>query len=118
MVIEQIRDWVVIVTGIIWAIVYFGILVTVLVVGFLATKYLNKVHSLMRTRVNPMMTAVQAQAERVRVRTANLPGQPRPVGEEAPALPPGTSLASLIPSLPNLPFLHRRKPWYKRMLNL
>lgn len=114
-VLQDVRDWVVIVTGIIWALLYLGIFAAVAVVFVLARKYLNKAHELMHKKVQPMMGKVQDKAELVRLKTLTLPGQPPIPGSESvvSTLPIG---ASLRPILPRLPFFRRRRPWYKRIL--
>jgi hypothetical protein len=114
-VLQDVRDWVVIITGIIWALLYLGIFAVAVVVFTLANKYLNKAHALMAKKVRPMVGSVQDRAEQVRLKTLTLPGQPPIPGAESvvSTLPISTSLR---PLLPRLPFLRRKRPWYQRML--
>jgi len=114
-VLQDVRDWVLIVTGIIWALLYLGILAAVLVVYVLARKYLNQAHQMMQRKVKPLIGTAQDRAELVRLKTLTLPGQPPIPGAQSvvSTLPIG---ASLRPLLPRLPFLRRKRPWYRRIL--
>lgn len=117
-VLQDVRDWVVIISGIIWGLLYLGILAAVLLIFYFVRKYLNKAHELIRQKVQPLVGVVQDRAEQARLKTLTLPGQPPIPGAESvvSTLPIGASLRTGLPHLPRLPFLKRRRPWYRRIL--
>lgn len=110
---STIRAVVEIIVGILYTIVVLALLAVVIVVNMFASRYLNKAHTLMDTRLQPLMVNVQGKAELVRQRTAALPGQPRP----ADALPPPTGPGAVrLPFSPLIMFRRRKRPWWRRIL--
>jgi hypothetical protein len=111
----SIRDWVLIVVGIVYSFVFLTFLIITLVLGHFMSDYLGKGHEAMTGRVRPLVDHLQEQAEQLRLRTLTLPGQP--------ALPGSESVRASLPTTSNLrplslrmPSFRRRKPWWQRML--
>lgn len=112
---QSIRDWVLIVVGILYSLIFFALWIAVFVLGHLINSYLGKGHDLMIQRVRPFVSDLHAQAENLRLRTLTLPGQPPlPGSESIRATLPATR--SLRPLSLKIPFLGRRKSWWRRML--
>jgi hypothetical protein len=107
-VIENVRDVVLIVVGIVWGLIFLAITAVTLVVFFLLKKYLGIGQDFLRDRVGPMLEQVQERAEEVRQRTAALPRYDAPV---APRIRDKGA-----PFHVRLPFFRRRKPWWQKVL--
>src|SRR6266540_4285697 len=107
--VEALRDTVVVVAGIVWSIIFLALLGVTVVIYALASRYLGKARWFLHERVRPLFADVQARAEDIRVRTASLPGQPRPPG--VLTVTSGTRRAA-----PAFPFFRRRRKWWQRLL--
>lgn len=107
---ENIRDIVVVVAGIIWSLVFLVILIAVLIVFALVRNYLNAAHGFLRGRVRTLLDGIYGRIEALNTRTGQLssrpPLTPAPTGG---VLPPGLSF--------RIPFPWRRKPWWERVLH-
>jgi hypothetical protein len=106
--IGQIRDWVLIVAGILWTIVFLIVLIITLVVYYFTHKYLGVARDFLHIRVREFLGEVQDRAELVRQQTAALPRY------GAPVAPRVTERAQRPLSL-RLPF-RRRRPWWRKVL--
>lgn len=106
---DNVRDIVLIVTGIVWSIVFLAVLVVVLVVFAFARKYLNAAHGFLDDRARAFLGDVLVRVEAVNQRTAQLAGHPLPPG--IPVVRPAPPSLGL-----RLPFLRRRKPWWQKLL--
>jgi hypothetical protein len=106
--IGQVRDWVLIVTGIIWAILFLAILLVTLVIYYLLHKYLRIGRDFLHVRAREFLDQVEDKAEIVRQRTAMLPRYNAPVPPEVPE----RARRSLGFRLP----FRRRRRWWQRVL--
>ena len=106
---EQVRDVVVIVTGIVWSIVWLALLAVVLVVFALERKYLKAARRFLQENVREVLDGLQVQADALQNRTAGLPGR-REQASASRAAPAASGLGF------SFPFLRRRRPWWHRLL--
>ncbi|HTE86915.1 MAG TPA: hypothetical protein VK821_19555 [Dehalococcoidia bacterium] len=102
----DVRDVVLIVTGIVWTIIFLVILAVTLVISYLTHKYLGIAHEFLTERVPPALSEVQSYADAVRLQTAALPGS-------GSTLPPGQGMPHFDV---RLPFFRRRRTWWQRLL--
>jgi hypothetical protein len=108
--IDEIRDIVLVLTGIVWSIVFLLILIVTLVVFYFSRKYLNVARDKLDEDARPLLGQVQVAAESLRERTAALPHY-AVATEIIPA-----RREDLPPLKLSLPFFRKRKPWYQRLL--
>jgi xanthosine utilization system XapX-like protein len=114
-VIQNIRDIILIIVGIVWSIIYLGIFAVTAIAGVLVVRYLGRAQQLIEEQGRPLLDSARWAVDSARARTASLPhyagaeGAPR---EEVPprAVRPQTQLKL------SLPFFRRKKPWYQRLL--
>ncbi len=116
--VQDIRDIVLIILGIVWSLVYLGVLAVAVVAGVLLVRYLGKAQALIEQQGGALLDQVQMTVEGMRGRTAALPhygageegDRRRPI--EAPRVPRPQQVGLKL----SLPFFRRKKPWYQRLL--
>src|SRR5579875_3082935 len=116
-VVQDIRDIVIIIVGIVWSIVYLGILAVVAVAGVLITRYMGKAQALLDEQGRSLLLSAQNTADSVRDRTAALPHYElgTEAARQAQIRRPRTARGAGQLKL-SFPFFRRKKPWYQRLL--
>lgn len=101
-----VRDWVLIIAGVLWAVVTLAIAAVCGVLWFLTRKYLRKGDDLLTAQVRPRLDQVHSRLAAVRDRTSRLPGN-APIPEAAARpLRSGSGLS--------LPWRRRKRGWLRR----
>jgi hypothetical protein len=103
---DDVRDVVLIVTGIVWSLVFLVLLAVTLVIAYVANKYLGVAHDFLVQRVPPALGEARDWAEAVRTQTASLPGS----GSERSEGHPARRVEI------RLPFRRRRRHWWQHVL--
>ena len=106
---QTVLDIVLIVAGILWSLVFLAILVAVLAVLWLARRYLSAADRYLRTDAAAFLGGIQQQVDVVTAQTSRF------AGRTSPRVAPRTRLAAPRPAF-SLPFLRRRRPWWRRLL--
>jgi hypothetical protein len=104
----QVRDWVLIVTGVVWAIIFLVILLVTVTIYYFVHKYMAIGRGYLHVQVREFLGQVQDQAELVRQQTAALP---RYEGAVAPEV----SERARRPMRLRLPF-RRKRHWWEKVL--
>jgi hypothetical protein len=118
--IQNIRDIVLIIVGIVWSLITLTVLAVTAVAGVLLVRYLGKAQALIEGQGGALVGSLQTAVEGVRERTASLPHYDtgsREAGRRRIVTPrePRQREVKLTIDLP-LPFLRRKKPWYQRLI--